>query len=122
MTTTATSQTPALENKPVNLYSDLMVHHMGAALADNIPQGGSDVDEFRTVPLWGVGQRLFLMHDGRTSNLVDAIHAHSSPATPANSTLRTPAYPASEANASASTFFGRSAADQQAVLVFLRSL
>jgi CxxC motif-containing protein (DUF1111 family) len=68
----------ALSNQPVNLWSDLMVHHMGAGLADGITQGGAGPDEFRTAPLWGVGQRAFFLHDGRTSDLVKAIEAHRS--------------------------------------------
>jgi CxxC motif-containing protein (DUF1111 family) len=42
-----------------------------AALSDGITQGGDGPDEFRTAPLWGVGQRVFFLHDGRTSNLVE---------------------------------------------------
>ena len=68
----------ALSNQPVNLWSDLLLHHMGAALADGITQGGAGPDEFRTAPLWGVGQRVFLLHDGRTTDLVRAIEAHRS--------------------------------------------
>ncbi len=46
----------ALSNQPVNLFSDLLVHHMGQGLADGISQGGAGPDEFRTAPLWGLGQ------------------------------------------------------------------
>jgi len=31
-----------------------------------------------TAPLWGVGQRLFFLHDGRTPDLLEAIKHHSS--------------------------------------------
>ncbi|HEX4618892.1 MAG TPA: di-heme oxidoredictase family protein, partial [Steroidobacteraceae bacterium] len=68
----------ALSNQPVNLWSDLLVHHMGRGLADGITQGGAGPDEFRTAPLWGVGQRVFFLHDGRTTDLVKAIEAHRS--------------------------------------------
>jgi CxxC motif-containing protein (DUF1111 family) len=74
----ATSPSAALSNQTVNLFSDLLVHHMGTGLADGITQGGAGPDEFRTAPLWGVGQRVFFLHDGRTSNLVEAIEAHRS--------------------------------------------
>ena len=63
----------------MNLYSDLLLHHMGATLADNIVQGNAGPDEFRTTPLWGVGQRLFFLHDGRTDDLMVAILDHFSP-------------------------------------------
>ena len=35
----------------------------------------------RTAPLWGVGQRLFFLHDGRTNDLIVAIRAHGGEAT-----------------------------------------
>ncbi len=68
----------ALRNKPVNLYSDLVLHNMGPGLADDIAQVQAGPDEFRTAPLWGLGQRLFFLHDGRTRDLVEAIQAHAS--------------------------------------------
>jgi CxxC motif-containing protein (DUF1111 family) len=80
----STVPSPALSNQQANLWSDLLVHHMGAGLADGITQGGAGPDEFRTAPLWGVGQRVFLLHDGRTTDLVRAIEAHSSRGSEAN--------------------------------------
>jgi CxxC motif-containing protein (DUF1111 family) len=80
MNASGSSTTPsaALSNQTVNLWSDLLVHHMGRDLADGITQGAAGPDEFRTAPLWGVGQRIFFLHDGRTNNLVEAIEAHKS--------------------------------------------
>ena len=75
---TGSSVYAAFDHKPVNLFSDLLVHHMGPGLADQITQGLAGPDEFRTAPLWGVGQRLFFLHDGRTSSLHEAIEAHAS--------------------------------------------
>src|SRR5260370_8800295 len=60
----------ALSNQTVNLFSDLLVHHMGKGLADGITQGAAGPDEVRTAPLSGVGQRVFFLHDGRASNLL----------------------------------------------------
>src|SRR6267378_1462355 len=74
---TTRGSTSALSQKPANLFSDLAVHHMGSNLADGITQGGAGPGEFRTAPLWGLGQRLFFLHDGRTSDLLHAIGAHS---------------------------------------------
>jgi hypothetical protein len=116
-----------LQNRPVNLYSDLLLHHMGPGLADNIIQGQAGPDQFRTVPLWGVGQRLFFLHDGRTSDLLQAILAHYSQASQnsqsnSNSNGNSPSYPASEANAVIANFKALSVADQQSILDFLRSL
>src|SRR4029450_10992968 len=68
----------ALRDQAVNLYSDLLVHDMGPGLADGVTQGQAGPREFRTAPLWGLGQRLFFLHDGRTSDLLQAIRAHKS--------------------------------------------
>jgi CxxC motif-containing protein (DUF1111 family) len=112
--------TEALRGKTANLFSDLVLHHMGATLADNIVQGLAGPDQFRTTPLWGVGQRLFFLHDGRARTLTDAIIAHFAVATPAHDNV--PAYPDSEANAVIKAFTALSASDQQDVINFLREL
>jgi CxxC motif-containing protein (DUF1111 family) len=57
---------------------------MGRGLADGITQGSAGPDEFRTAPLWGVGQRIFFLHDGRTTNLIEAIRTHRSQGSEAN--------------------------------------
>ena len=99
---------PVLVDRPVNLFSDLLVHHMGSGLADGITQGAAGPDMFRTTPLWGVGQRIFFIHDGRTNDLLQAILAHASPG--------------SEANAVIGKFNNLSVSDKQSILDFLRSL
>jgi CxxC motif-containing protein (DUF1111 family) len=104
----ATSPSAALSNQTANLYSDLLVHHMGKGLADGITQGGAGPDEFRTAPLWGVGQRVFFLHDGRTTNLVEAIRDHKSKG--------------SEANRVIEHFNKLSTQEQQEIIDFLRSL
>jgi hypothetical protein len=114
MRTAPAMNSEVLEDRPVHLFSDLLVHHMGAGLADDIIQGAAGPDEFRTAPLWGVGQRLFFLHDGRTSDLLDAINAHASAANNV--------YQPSEANAVIGNFHGLSPTDKQAILDFLRSL
>ena len=108
LTTTASSITPGLSNVTANLFSDLEVHHMGTGLNDNVSQGGAGGDQFRSAPLWGLGQRIFFLHDGRTSNLITAITAHSSTG--------------SEANTVIANFNALSAANKQNLLNFLRSL
>jgi CxxC motif-containing protein (DUF1111 family) len=104
----STNPSVALSNQTANLFSDLLVHHMGKGLEDGITQGAAGPDEFRTTPLWGIGQRVFFLHDGRTSNLVDAIEAHRSPN--------------SEANKVIETFNRLSTQQQQDIINFLRSL
>jgi len=114
MQTAPVMNSAVLQNRPVNSYTDLMVHHMGYRLADDITQGQAGGDEFRTTPLWGVGQRIFFLHDGRTSDLLEAIRNHSSSASSK--------YPASEANGVVKRFNQLSPTDQQSILDFLRSL
>ncbi|HMD17996.1 MAG TPA: di-heme oxidoredictase family protein, partial [Terriglobales bacterium] len=104
----STSPSAALSHQTANLYSDLLVHHMGKGLADGITQGAAGPDEFRTAPLWGVGQRVFFLHDGRTTNLLDAIRDHKSPG--------------SEANKVVEHFNKLHPREQQEILDFLRSL
>jgi CxxC motif-containing protein (DUF1111 family) len=107
-TTQPSNITGSLSNAPVNAFSDIEIHHMGSGLADNVGQGGAGGDQFRTAPLWGLGQRIFLLHDGRTTNLLSAIQAHESNG--------------SEANTVEQNFDNLSTSQQQDVLNFLRSL
>lgn len=79
---------PGLSQVNANLYSDLLVHNMGSNLADGVSQGAAGPDEFRTAPLWGLGQRIFFLHDGRTTDLLNAIHQHASEGSEANGVLR----------------------------------
>jgi CxxC motif-containing protein (DUF1111 family) len=74
---------------PVSLspFSDFAVHNMGYGLADGITQGNANGQEFRSAPLWGIGQRVFFLHDGRTSDLLQAILAHASPESEANAVI-----------------------------------
>ena len=87
---------------------------MGPELADDINQGGAGPDEFRTSPLWGLGQRIFFLHDGRTSDLLEAIQAHASQGDGR--------YPASEANQVIAQFNRLPELDKQNILNFLRGL
>lgn len=105
---TGPSSTAALSNKRVPLYSDLALHNMGPALADDIVQGAAGPPDWRTAPLWGLGKRRFLLHDGRTTNLVEAIEAHASPG--------------SEAASVTGAYRGLNPQQKQDLLNFLRSL
>jgi CxxC motif-containing protein (DUF1111 family) len=112
--TTGRSSTAALSGKPARLFSDLLLHRMGARLADGITQGVAEGDEFRTAPLWGLGQRIFLLHDGRTTDLVEAIEMHAS--------VGKDRLPPSEANAVIARFRTLGEEKKQDLLNFLRSL
>ena len=103
--------------KVINLFSDLILHHMGPCLADNVTQGSALGDMFRTPPLWGIGQRYFFMHDGRTTDLVQAIEDHNCAG---NSQ-----YQASEGNGVVSAFNSLESTNPtgaQDLIDFLRSL
>jgi len=106
--TTSQSFNTGMGNVEYHPFSDFALHHMGRNLADGVNQGSATADEFRTAPLWGIGQRLFFLHDGRTSDLVDAINEHASSG--------------SEANQVVQGFHHLSDAEQQTILNFLRSL
>ncbi len=73
--TTGASSVAALSRKNVPLYSDLLLHDMGA-LGDGIEQGTAGPRDMRTAPLWGLGGRPAYLHDGRTDSLDAAIKAH----------------------------------------------
>jgi CxxC motif-containing protein (DUF1111 family) len=108
MQTQASHITSSLGHATVSAYTDLEIHHMGTGLADNISQGSAGGDQFRTAPLWGLGQRIFFLHDGRTTNVLTAISAHSSNG--------------SEANTIISHFNSLTAGQKQDLVNFLRSL
>ena len=106
--TTSKTTVAALSEKPVNLFSDLLVHDMGDGLADGVSQGEAGPREFRTAPLWGLGQRIFFLHDGRTANLERVIREHSSNG--------------SEANGVVGNYNNLGERTKQDILNFLRSL
>ena len=105
-------------------YSDFALHHMGSGLADGINQGAAGPDQFRTAPLWGVGQRLFFLHDGRTSDLLQAVKDHSSDDGCGYQHNRRTDQPncGSEADAVIHNFKALSPSEIQDILNFLRSL
>ena len=111
---TPTSYIASLSNQKVNIFSDILIHHMGSCLADGVTQGHATGDMFRSAPLWGVGQRISFMHDGRTKDIVEAIEDHFCNASGT--------YPASEANTVINSFNALSLKNQQDLVNFLRSL
>jgi CxxC motif-containing protein (DUF1111 family) len=103
-----TTANPTVSNTPLNTFSDYAVHSMGTGLADQVSQGNANGTQFRTAPLWGVGQRVFFLHDGRTNDLMQAIQQHASSG--------------SEANQVIAQFNMLGTTDQQNILNFLRDL
>jgi CxxC motif-containing protein (DUF1111 family) len=142
--TTKPSNVGGLSNRTFQPYSDFAVHHMGVTLADGVTQGLAGPDQFRTAPLWGLGQRLFFLHDGRTNDLKQAILAHSSSSSVCYTTAATQAFTVafpqnnnamvrftpqsstlscgSEANGVIDRFNALTVSQQQDLLNFLRSL
>ena len=106
--TTGQSIFTGMSNVTFNPFSDFALHNMGTTLADGITQGAAGPKQFRTAPLWGLGQRLFFMHDGRTTDLIQAIQLHDSTG--------------SEANLVIKKYNGLKSSQQQDLLNFLRSL
>jgi CxxC motif-containing protein (DUF1111 family) len=102
--TTGTGPIAALSNKPVNLFSDLLIHDMGS-LGDGIAQGAAEPLEMRTSPLWGLRTRTLFLHDGRASDLNTAINGHDG-----------------EAAEAAMNYRKLDAADRGALMEFLRTL
>jgi CxxC motif-containing protein (DUF1111 family) len=106
--TTGNSIFTGMSNVVYNPYSDFALHDMGAGLSDGIHQGSAGPNQFRTAPLWGLGQRLFFLHDGRTTDLIQAIESHNSSGSEANMVIR--------------KYNALKASDVQDLLNFLRSL
>jgi CxxC motif-containing protein (DUF1111 family) len=100
---TGPNSVAALNNKPVNLYSDLLLHDIGTA--DGIEQGLAKGTEFRTAPLWGLSRRTRFMHDAKSNTIEDAILRHGGQAQPARD-----------------KFVALKAAERDALLAFLNSL
>jgi CxxC motif-containing protein (DUF1111 family) len=94
---------PALDRKPVALYSNLLLHDIGTG--DDIPQGAATGAEFRTAPLWGMRARKQLLHDGRALDAGQAIDMH-----------------AREADRSRQRFQALPPQDRRALLAYLNSI
>jgi CxxC motif-containing protein (DUF1111 family) len=106
--TTGKSVMTGQSNVTFQPLSDFALHDMGAGLADGVAQGNASGSEFRTAPLWGLGQRIFFLHDGRTDDLNVAIQQHAGNG--------------SEANGVIQNYNMLGAADRQSLLSYLRSL
>ena len=98
---------PRLEGPrgPLPVYSDLLLHDLGPAMADGIVQGEASGAEFRTQPLWGLAAVGPYLHDGRATTIDEAIRAH-----------------AGEALASQQAYDALEPADREALVEFLMSL
>lgn len=98
----------AIAGRPAEIFSDLLLHDMGRALADGIAEGAAGPRDWRTAPLIGLRFHRSLMHDGRAQTIEDAIRAHRGEG--------------SEANESVSTFESLTPAEQRTLVAFVRAL
>ncbi len=102
---------PAVSNQLIHPYTDLLLHDMGADLADNRPDFKATGTEWRTAPLWGIGltQKVNghnnFLHDGRARSLLEAIMWHGGEAETARNKVK-----------------AMSATDRNALIKFLESL
>ncbi len=102
---------PALSHQIIRPYTDLLLHDMGADLADGRPDFAATGSEWRTPPLWGIG--LFetvnghttYLHDGRARTLLEAVLWHGG-----------------EAEAAKQYLLELNQADRDALMAFLESL
>ncbi len=103
-----------LRNQTIKPYTDLLLHDMGAGLADNLTEGQAQGNLWRTAPLWGIGYtdkvvggngKAGYLHDGRARNLSEAILWHGG-----------------EADKARQRFQALSTSDRAALLAFLQSL
>jgi CxxC motif-containing protein (DUF1111 family) len=109
---TGVNEIAQLSQVEAALYSDLLLHDMGPELADGRPDGDASGSEWRTAPLWGtrlVGDFLngeeFYLHDGRAGTLDEAIILHGG-----------------EAENAKTAYERLAAAEQEALIAFLKSL
>lgn len=102
---------PELSGQTIFPYTDLLLHDMGAGLADGRPDFAANGQEWRTPPLWGIGLipavngHEFLLHDGRARNIMEAILWHGG-----------------EAEQSKGRVLNMPEADRKALVRFVRSL
>ncbi|HEY7727400.1 MAG TPA: di-heme oxidoredictase family protein [Candidatus Eisenbacteria bacterium] len=108
---TGAHEIEALAFRQAGLYSDLLLHDLGDALADNRPDGSADGREWRTAPLWGMrlvreflNGTMFLLHDGRARSVDEAVRLHGG-----------------EAVAARDAFLAMPAADRAALVDFVES-
>jgi CxxC motif-containing protein (DUF1111 family) len=90
------------------IFSDLLLHDMGADLADGLTDGQSSSRQWRTAPLIGLRFQRQYLHDGRATTVEQAIELHDAPG--------------SEAHDALVRFHALGAAEQQALVDYVKNL
>lgn len=104
----ADCHTPSMETedgREVHLYSDLLLHRVAPEDYRGVGAKDAGPREFRTPPLWGVGETGPYMHDGLAATLEEAIGRH-----------------AGEASGSARAFEELSSDEKTSLIEFLESI
>jgi CxxC motif-containing protein (DUF1111 family) len=102
---------PALAHQQIHPFTDLLLHDMGADLADGRPDFEALGNEWRTPPLWGIGltsivnRHTRFLHDGRARSLEEAVLWHDG-----------------EARGARERFMGLARPERRALLDFLECL
>jgi CxxC motif-containing protein (DUF1111 family) len=95
LTTAEHPELPELASQTIHPFTDLLLHDMGEALADDRPDFEASGTEWRTPPLWGLGLvptvngHDTLLHDGRARGFAEAILWHGGEAEAAKEAFRT---------------------------------
>ncbi len=109
--TPSATSLPELAEQTFHPYTDLLLHDMGNALADDVLEGNAERNEWRTPALWGLGLvptvngHNTLLHDGRARGFQEAILWH-----------------AGEAQQARARYLLRDDSDREALIEFLQSL
>jgi len=77
----------ALAGREVAVYSDLLLHDLGSALADGVTEGDASGRELRTAPLIGLRFMRAYLHDGRAASIEAAIAGHAGEGSEANESV-----------------------------------
>jgi CxxC motif-containing protein (DUF1111 family) len=94
LVTGADGALPSLAGQTIHPYTDLLLHDLGAELADGRPVFAATEREWRTPPLWGLGLlpvvngHSYLLHDGRARGAAEAILWHGGEAASAREAFR----------------------------------
>jgi CxxC motif-containing protein (DUF1111 family) len=97
-----------MANIDAPVFTDLLIHDMGVALADGVVEGAAGPRDWRTSPLIGLRFLKSYLHDGRARTIREAILAHAGDG--------------SEANAAIQKFNALSPADQARLEAYVLSL
>lgn len=95
----------AIAGRDAAIFSDLLLHDMGTALADGNTDGNARSTQWRTAPLIGLRFEQTYLHDGRALSVEQAVLAHDG-----------------EARGARDAFQALSATDQRSLIDYVEAL